>query len=595
MRASYFQDELTYLRESGRYFAERNPRLSKYLSEASTDPDVERLLEGFAFLTSKVREKLDDELPELTHSIVNLLLPNFLRAFPSTTLMQLIPVEKAITERQIVPLGTEVLSKPVDGIVCPFRTTSDVAIYPLDIIDQNIQRSREHSVLTLRFQTLSGLPLSRMSFADLRIWMTGDEVAAQMLYLWLGRYLKEIKVHLHPVEESDEADTEFSLPASALHPGALGGDEALLPNENTAYEGYRLLQEFFVFPEKFLCYDIDGLDVFLNSREETEFSLSFTFERPLPANVKVRPGSFKLYCTPVVNLFPYDAEPMKIDHSQVRYPIRPSSNGRKAIDIFSIDRIMSWRAAEDPTSGSHLREYPSFESFHHEVERADGLTQIYYRLRLREALHRRGMEHLVSFVRHDNERALPQHEVLSADLKCFHPEHAKELGVGDITEPTGETPSFVQFKNLGQPTAPVYPPLDGSLYWNMISNLSLNYVSLLEKDALKTVISTYDFQALRDRQDERVSKQRVDGILSIQTKPIDKLFQGQVVRGLKSTLTMSESAFQSEGEMYLFSSILAEFFSLYSSVNSFHELIVYGAQNNEVYKWPAKIGQQPLI
>ncbi len=595
MRASYFQDELTYLRESGRVFAERNPRLSKYLSEASTDPDVERLLEGFAFLTSKVREKLDDELPELTHSIINLLLPNFLRAFPSTTLMQLFPVEKSITERQIVPQGTDILSKPVDGIVCPFHTTADVTIYPLDIVDQNVQRSRENSVLSLRFKTLSGLPLSRMSFTDLRLWMAGDEVAAQMLYLWLGRYLREVKVCLHSEEGAEETGACFNLPVSALQPGGLGRDEALLPNDNSAYEGYRLLQEYFIFPEKFLCYDINGLEANLRGREETEFSLSFTFERPLPANVKVRPGTFRLYCVPAVNLFPYDAEPMKIDHSQMRYPIRPSANGRKAIDIFSINRIMSWRASEDPTSGSHLREYPSFESFHHEVERADGLAQIYYRLRLREALDKRGMEHLVSFVRHDNQRAIPEHEVLSADLTCFHPEHAAELGVGDITEPTGDTPSFVEFKNLGQPTPPVYPPLDGSLYWNMISNLSLNYVSLLEKEALKTVIATYDFQARHNRQDERVSKQRIDGIHSIKTKPIDKLFRGQVVRGLKSEMIMSENAFQSEGEMFLFSSILAEFFSLYSSVNSFHELVVTGTQNNEVYQWPAKIGRQPLI
>ncbi|QUS57132.1 type VI secretion system baseplate subunit TssF [Pseudovibrio brasiliensis] len=595
MKASYFQDELTYLRESGRLFSERNPRLSKYLSDASTDPDVERLLEGFAFLTSRLREKLDDELPELTHSLVQLLIPNFLRAFPSTTLMQMVPVEKAITERQVLPAGSQILSRPVDEIVCPFQTTADVTVYPLDIVEQDVQRSRESTVLTLKFQTLSGLPLSRLSFRDLRLWIAGDEVAAQMLYLWLGRYLKDISVCFDSKEAEDGEVTRYKLPISALQPGSFGGSEALLPNENSAYEGYRLLQEYFVFPAKFQCYDIDGLEPFFRNREETDFSLELTFSRPLPPEVKVRPGTFRLYCVPAVNLFAYDAEPMKIDHSQMRYPIRPTANGRGAIDIFSIDRIMSWRAAKDPSSGSHLREYPSFESFHHEVERADGLTQIYYRLRLREALGKRGMEHLVSFVRHDNERAIPEHEVLSADLKCFHPNHAMELGAGDVCEPTGETPSFVTFKNLGQPTAPVYPPLDGSLYWNLISNLSLNYVSLLEKEALKTVIATYDFQARLNRQDERVSKQRIDGIVSIETKPVDKLFRGQAVRGLKTVMSLNEEAFQSEGEMFLFCSVLAEFFSLYSSVNSFHELIVNGTQNNEVYQWPAKIGRQPLI
>lgn len=573
-------------------FSESNPKLVKYLSERSTDPDVERILEGFAFLTSKLREKLDDELPELTHSVLNLLLPNFLRPFPSSTMMKLAPIEKAITERQVVPRHTEILSRPVDGVVCPFKTTSDVEIYPLEIERQTIERSRQSTTLHIDLETLSGLPLSKIDLKNLRLWFSGDEVTAQTLYLWFGRYLSSVEIT--PTGENGSGPS-FRLPKDLIRPGGFAPNEAMLSAGNAAYEGYRLLREYFVFPAKFLCFDLLDLGRLFAKSDALGFRITVRFERPLPPDIKVRPGTVRLYCTPAVNLFSHDAEPMMINHRRLHYPLRPSSNAKKTMNIFSVDRVMSWRSIEDPKTGSHLRDYPPFESFHHEVERAQGLKQIYYRLRMREALQGAGMDHLLSFVRHDNSPVVPDHEVLSAELTCFNASHAHELGGGDICIPTEDTPAYAQFRNLDQPTAPVFPPLDGSLYWNMISNLSLNYVSLLDKDALSAVLAVYDFQAQADRRAERTSQRRLSGLLSIHTKPFDKLFRGQPVRGLLSTMKLQESAFQSEGDMYLFASVLAEFFTLYASINSFHELIVEGAENNEVYQWPAKIGRQPII
>ncbi|EFO30309.1 type VI secretion protein, family [Roseibium sp. TrichSKD4] len=592
MRSRYFQDELTYLRESGRMFSESNPKLVKYLSERSTDPDVERILEGFAFLTSKLREKLDDELPELTHSVLNLLLPNFLRPFPAATMMKLSPIEKAITERQTVPKNTEVLSRPVDGVVCTFKTTSDISIYPLEIESQSLERTRQTTTLHIDLKTLSGLPLSKIDLKDLRLWFSGDEVTAQTLYLWFGRYLSSIE--LIPETEAGP-QSPIRIPKDKIRPGGFAQSEAMLSAGNAAYEGYRLLREYFVFPSKFLCFDLQDLGRLFANSDALGFRITVRFQRPLPADLKVRPGTLRLYCSPAVNLFTHDAEPMMINHRRLHYPLRPSSNAKKTINIFSVDRVMSWRSIEDPKTGSHLRDYPPFESFHHEVERAQGMQQIYYRLRLREALQGMGMDHLLSFVRHDNSPVVPDHEVLSAELSCFNGSHAHELGGGDICVPTEDTPAHAEFRNLEQPTHPVYPPLDGSLYWTMISNLSLNYVSLLDKDALSAVLAVYDFQAQSDRRAERTSQRRLNGLLSIETKPFDKLFRGQPVRGLYSRMRLRESAFQSEGDMFLFASVLAEFFTLYASINSFHELEVEGEENNEVYQWPAKIGRQPII
>lgn len=120
-------------------------------------------------------------------------------------------------------------------------------------------------------------------------------------------------------------------------------------------------------------------------------------------------------------------------------------------------------------------------------------------------------------------------------------------------------------------------------------------MSLLSRDAIAAILTVYDYQSLANRRAERAAKQRISGIKDLKTVPVDRLFKGLPIRGLKSVMTIQESAFQTEGEMYLFAAILAEFFTLYSTVNSFHELEVHASEYGEIYKWPAKIGRQPLI
>ncbi len=170
-----------------------------------------------------------------------------------------------------------------------------------------------------------------------------------------------------------------------------------------------------------------------------------------------------------------------------------------------------------------------------------------------------------------------------------------ELGLGDICVPTNSSPSFATFSNITEPTQPLRPTLDGSLLWTLISNLSLNYLSLLSKDALYTVLRAYDFRALVDRQAERVAKQRLDGIVKITSKPVERIIKGLPVRGLQSKLELNQAAFSSEGDLYLFGSVLSRFFSLYASINSFHELIVINSVNQEQYSWGTQVGLQPLI
>lgn len=583
-----FQDELSYLRDSGREFAHLNPKLARYLADTSTDPDVERLLEGFAFLTSRVREKIDDEMSEFTISVIKLLWPNFLRAFPSTTMMKFKPVDRSITERQILPKGTVILSNSVQDQQCVFQTVADCAIYPLEIDHIGLERSRDSARIKIFFHTLSGLPLSQIGLTDLRLTFSGDMAVRQTLYLWIGRYLKNISI-------TYTNGKTVKVPLNDIKPIGFDNEEAILPQQTTAFSGHRLLQEYFVFPDKFYGYDLLHLTNLFSAHDETEFSLELEFERAIPAGVRLKTDSIRLHCMPAVNLFETDAEPLIINHTKNSYRIRPLGFDTDHVEIFSIDCVKGQHASDSREKFLVERDYPSFESFNHEIGADQIGEQIFFYSRAQKSLLHKGFEYDVSFILHNAEPAIPNEEIVSIDITCFNRDLCQELAIGDICIRSETAPVFVEYSNITRPTEPVYPPLDGTLNWNLISNLSLNYMSLLSHDALAAMLSIYDYQSLTNRQAERAAKQRIGGIVGLKTVPLDILFKGLPIRGLKSIMEMNESAFQTEGEMYLFAAILAEFFTLYATVNSFHELEVHGMENGEVYTWPAKIGRQPLI
>ena len=186
----YYLDELTYLREAGSEFAKFNPKLTQFLSEDSSDPDVERLLEGFAFLTGRIRQKLDDEIPEMTQSLMSLLWPHYMRSIPSMCITQLTPSHGAITEKTTIEQGMEMASEPIEGTQCLFRTCYDIELYPLAIQSIEQVSSRSSSTVNIRFSTYQGLDLSRIGLDTLRLHIHGDLRATRMTYVWLFNYLE---------------------------------------------------------------------------------------------------------------------------------------------------------------------------------------------------------------------------------------------------------------------------------------------------------------------------------------------------------------------------------------------------------------------
>ncbi|XEV12130.1 type VI secretion system baseplate subunit TssF (plasmid) [Vibrio alginolyticus] len=584
----YFREELAYLREQGKAFSEVYPQLSRFLQSRSYDPDVERLLEGFAFLTSRLRAKIDDEFPELTHSVLNMLWPNYLRPVPSCAVVAFTPVSK-LSETHVLKEGTMLTSIPVENTPCRFSTCRDVVVVPLVTSEVTCMHTREASTITVAISNVGDTPLSQLNLSAQRFYLGGDKASAQMLYLWLNHHLSHLSITVDGVN--------YLLKPKKISNVGFERRDALLPYPQNVSDGYRLLQEYLAFPEAFQFFDVEGIADALPTGEALHFELHFHFNKTLPSDVLVSAEHFQLHCVPVINLFTHDADPINLTGKRTEYLVSPSSRYPSHYEVFSIDGVQGWQddSQKDKRVRGDDRVYSPFESFSHEIERVRHRQSLYYRSRIKNSLRGDGFDTFISFIRSDETVAMDVDEAVSLKLRCTNRQLPLSLGIGDIQSSRQSHPSFASYRNITAPTQSLRPVLDGSLLWVLISNMSLNYLSLLSTDALRSVLGAYDFKALVDRQAERVAKMRMDSILSIETQPVDRLVRGFPVRGLRSALTLDPQGFGSEGDMYLFGTVLSHFFSLYASINSFHQLVVKNALNHEEYQWDMQVGTQPLI
>ena len=582
-----FNEELRYLHELGSDFAKDNPQLARLLGNGGSDPDVERLMEAFAFLTAKLRLKLEDDLPELTHPMLQLLWPNYLRPLPSVTIIQFTPRKQSLSQSQQIPKGSRLFSNPVDGVACEFRSCTAVNIHPFEIDAVGATQTLDNSVVHIDLQTLVKRPLNTLGCASLDFHLSGDHRTARTLYLWISQYLEHVSVTINGEVRR--------LPASSIAFPGFNPDEALLPYPQNVFDGYRILQEYFIFPQRFHFFAVTGLERLWPAEQSAKVRIKLHFTRQLPDSLRVGKADFRLFCTTAVNLFKHSAEPIDLSSDVAQVELKPKGAERYAYEIFSIDEVISTRTTTDGSTGEHLRTFRPFESFAHEIEHVQGRTALYYRYQLEESLRGDGVTHRIAFVRADANTYIGELETASIDLTCTNRDLPLALGIDDINVLTEITPPLATYTNICAPTRPYRPVLDGQLQWALISNMSLNYLSLLSVDPLKAVIRAYDFAALHDIQQTRTTRKRLDGIRDVHTTPLDWLIKGQPIRGLHTRLKLDQAAFLCEGDLYLFSCVLAQFFALYASINSFHQLEVINTTNNEHYTWPIQTGKQPLI
>ncbi|TWC17340.1 MULTISPECIES: type VI secretion system baseplate subunit TssF [unclassified Pseudomonas] len=589
----YYQSELTALRQLGRRFAERNPALAPFLGQAGRDPDVERLLEGFAFLTGRLRQKLDDELPELSHSLMQLLWPNYMRPLPAFSILQFDPLGRSGPPLR-VERDTPVESKPVQGVRCRFRTCYPTEVLPLALTGLNYSVKGDGSLLNLRLEMPGDGHLGEVQLSRLRLHFAGERYISQMLYLSLLRNLEGIELIPldsagQPVISASGIPMTFGIPANRVQPVGFAEEEALIPYPLNTFRGYRYLQEYFAFQDKFLFVDITGLNV-LDALPSTVLEqmrgVDLRFEIGKNGIQRLHPtlDNVKLYCTPIVNLFKHDAEPIRLDGKQDEYLLLPASYDREHCGVYSVQSVTGWNPG-----GLGYRTYVPFESFEHDSS-VDVQDRPYYSVRQRSSPLHDGLDTCLGF----GTRDIQHHETLSIELTCTNQNLPRRLKLGDIDQPGEKSPQSLGFRNISPVTSSFAPPLNQDFLWKLISNMSLNYLSLADVNALKVILETYDFPRYYDEQAERTSKCLLDGLKSIRHRHVDRLHRGLPVRGLRTELTIDPQGYLGEGDLFVFASVLNEFFALYASLNSYHELRVNSTQG-EVYQWTPRMGQQPLL
>lgn len=590
----YYQSELTALRQLGRRFAERSPALAPFLGEAGRDPDVERLLEGMAFLTGRLRQKLDDELPELSHSLMHLLWPNYMRPLPAFSMLQFDPL-KAAGPAFLVDRDTPVEGIASQGERCRFQTCYPTQVLPLALCAMSYSAQGEGGLLSLRLGMSCDGHLGEVALESLRLHLAGERYISQMLYLGLvnnleGFQLVVLDANNMPLSDGSGRPLVFELPAANVRAVGFAEEEALIPYPLNTFRGYRLIQEYFAFQDKFLFVDVMGLEVLKTLPDTTleqvrGFELRFNIHKcsfPLAGPTL---DNLKLFCTPIVNLFKHDALPIRLDGRQDEYWVIPAEYEPGNCAVFSIDKVTGWQPG-----GQGYQDYVPFESFEHDSSFDATGTRPSYSVRQHASLRHEGLDTCLSLGGHQ-----PQaQETLSVELTCTNQNLPRQLKLGDINQACEQTPAFLTFRDITPATSSYTPPQDQGFLWRVISNMSLNYLSLANVEALKVILQTYDFASFHDRQAQKVSERLLGGLQSIHHEHVDRLHRGLPLRGLRTELCIDSHGYIGEGDVFVFGSVLNEFFALYASLNSFHELRI-NSTHGEVYQWPPRMGQQPLL
>ncbi len=576
MFKEYFQQEMNQLRELGAEFTRKHPALAPMLSGPVADPDVERLNEAVSFQTAMLRRKLDDDFPEIIQGLIRLIWPQYLRPVPAATTVAFTP-EQPLSAPAVIPAGATMNSVEVEGISCLFRTCTDVEIHPLSIIDAVFDQPSGQAPHVKIVMELKNIKLSDWKVNTLRFFLSGEYAGASDMYFLLMRNLKSITIR--PLQ----GGSAVTLPGSCLKDAGFTDEAALIPYPPHAFPGYRIVQEYFFMPEKFLYVDLGGWEKWCDRGSGSLFELYFEFDHLPVRPPRVNKDYFVLYATPAINVFKHKAEPIYYDHKETWYPLRPVCSKPEYYQIFSVDKV-SGKAHGSRTD----RIYSPFEFFRRDMD-----TSAVYHTVYRPSTIRTEPDVYLS-ISYEQGR-IPQGETISIDLQCTNGVLPESLRMGDICLNKGTVPNYVKFRNIKPITPALSPPLGANMLWKLLSLMSLNYLTLQSADQFRALLEYYIFPDSRAQLAVTANRKRISAIETIEDKPSDILFKGVMLRGREVTMKIRQDYFISAGDMHIFGSALDSFLSGYASINCFTQLIIKETLKGETYEWPAKLGRQPLI
>ena len=570
----YYKEQLRMLREGANAFARQYPAIAPMLLTQGGDPDVERILEGTAYLCGKIHERFDLTAPDLIQSLLRLVFPQAILPVPSTTLVRF-ALRPGFAEPLDVRQGTQIASNPVDGVPCIYSTMHDLRVLPLVVASTRYEAQNEFSgsvSLVLKSRT----PLRTFLSGRLSLHLAGGYAAASQRLQVLLTQLDHVEVGI--------GSATYTLPSSCVTYRPLPLDDLRLPSDKRSNRAYMELIRYFHFPEQLLFVQVGGLDRLPFSEAADELRLSFCFRDSAAGLPEFPEGSFELNVVPAVNVFRVAADPLVIDHTQEEYLIRPQDGERRFLEIFSVDKVSALM------SGGRLVPCRPYEAYDAETK---GLL---YSVRFRTSEKAGLTEHLLTpLYRSDAAQAPLERYTLSMELLCCNHTLPGSLRAGDVCRPTDSSPAQASYTNLGPP-APMLPrPCEESLQWRFLSHLNANLLSLASPEALRSLLELYMPETASAPELAAANRHRCQSVKGFSSRNEEMLFRGRLLCGRELLLTLDPSGFVSEGDLYLFTNALDRFFTEFTSINNYSRLFLSIVGTGKTEQWPPRLGEKRLI
>ncbi len=604
----YYEKELAYLRQLGAEFAKEHPKIASRLginNDTIEDPHVSRLIEGFAFLNARIQHKLDDDFPELSDALLGILYPHYQRPIPSMSIVQFDESMDFLDSCYKISKGTLLETENFQSENCRFSTVYDTELLPINVTAATLigrpfstpgsaKIIGAESVLKLSLETFSEeISFSELRPEKLRFYLKGQAQHVNPLHQML---LNSCNNTVLALSETDTAPV--FLGCDNIKPVGFDSDDGLFPYPASSFKGYRLLSEYFTFPEKFMFIDITGLadKIPLNAGNTLDIYI-YVNSSNIELEHNVSAENFILGCTPIINLFEHTPDPIKLDHTQHEYQIIPDSRRPTGYEIYSIDDVVA-------TSSSGKEEhYTPFYGMNHSQNNTD--THSFWfasRKDSKSGLLSRdeGTDMYLSLVDLEFNPNVSEDHTLTLKTTCSNRDLPAKLPFS-TNQPNLQcvnlAPPCSSIRCLMQPTQVIRAPLRNHARWRLLSHLNLNHLSLTGgKDAtmaLKEILRLYDFK------ESSVTRALIESIMTVQAKPISAPLNidghATMCRGMEIEIMLDDSLL-SGSSIYIFSTILEHFFSLYCSINSFTRLLVK-IKSKEGYfkKCPPRSGEKTFL
>lgn len=617
-----YETELAHVRDMGAEFAREFPKVAARLNLGTievADPYVERLLEGFAFLTARIQLKLEAEFPTFTQSLLQMVYPHYLAPTPSMAVVRFEPdaALRGTPQGVVLPRGTELRSLlgTEDQTNCEFRTAHPVQLLPLELAEADYigspaavaalglpEQRGVKAAIRLRLRTTGDVPIAKLPLERLAFFLGGPEGARTRLYEQLTADV--VAIYARPAVRP--LPWQERLARDALRPLGFDEEEALLPRAPQSFDGYRLLQEYYAMPERFLFVEIGGVDRAVVRCAGRELDIVLLLSRAEPAlGAGFGPDHMALFCTPAINLFARRSDRINLSEREVEHLVVPDRMRPRDFEVFSVQSVEGFAPDGSAPQGflpfyaandlSRNPEHRSYYMLRREPRQASsrsrqrGLRSSYV-----------GHEVFISLVDPENAPFRQELRQLGLDLLCTNRDLPLSMPVGkqhtDFT--IAVSAPVASIRCVAGPTAPRPCRGDGEYAWRFISHLGLNYLSLVDTDALHGAAALRELLRLYAPSSSSVAARQLEGLLSVEARPIVRRIPGAgpvaAGRGLEVVLTIDESPFGGAGGILL-AAVLDRFFAKYVSINAFTETVMRTPERGEIARWPLRLGQRAAL